>query len=256
MLRHVVAALTVAAVMPHVAHACSCGRIASASEAHEYSSVVFEGTVVSKRIVLGATTLGAEEWFGPLEEYSFAVTRSWKGPAVPELRLRQGYDNCDNTFSGGETYLVFASINHEDSSAYSSGKCGPTTHITSVARHIAELGPSATALAVSRRPLASLNAAYFARLYFWSGVAAQLNMIRHVQNIYAWRAVGIGAICLIIGAVLSALASAVLLARRRRRALAATVLVLALGLAASSVFASGASLLRSGFYAHYKEWKP
>ena len=253
--RYLAAAAASAILIANAAHACSCGQIATAVQARQYSTVVFEGTVVSKRIVLGKSRLGNETWILPLEEYTFSVTRSWKGPATAEIRLRQGYHNCDNAFSGGDTYLVFASTNADDPSAYSSGKCGPTKRKADALHSLAELGAPAIRFSATRRPQSTLGAGYFARLYFLSGLAVQRNVTLHPEQIHAWRSLGAGAVPAGV-AIVAVVASVVVFFRRGKRAvLIGALLVLALILALSSTLVTGATVLSDGFYTHYKEWK-
>jgi hypothetical protein len=236
------------------AHACSCGRIATAVEARQYSMVVFEGIVVEKRVVLGKDRLGDETWTLPLEEYTFAVTRSWKGPAAPEIRLRQGYSNCDNAFSGGESYLVFASTNRETPSTYSSGKCGPTKRSSAARSDLAQLKDPTARFAPPRHIRSDLDTAYFVRLYSLFGMAAHLNAVHNWRSTAAWRNMGKTGIAMLLATLVAAGAAGVTAFRGRWR-LAILTATLALFLATGSIVVSGATTLRSGFYTHYKEWK-
>lgn len=242
-----------ALVAADAAHACSCGAIAGADKARGYSDVVFEGTVVSKRVVIGNSPLGTERWSLPLAEYTFSVTRSWKGPATGEIRLRQGYDFCDNLFTGAETYLVFASVNHEDPTTYSSGRCGPTAPIAHAARSVSELGPPLARLTPTRTPLRDLNGAYFARLYFLSGVAAYTNVMRHPARLDQWKALGAGPF-VFLASILATCGAAMLMTSGRGIAAAGLILVAVL-LAVLAIGAAGQSAMGNGYFAHLAEWR-
>ncbi|WP_160035296.1 hypothetical protein [Paenibacillus sp. An7] len=92
------------------AYACSCAY-ANAKEKLELFTAVFEGTVID----IGKTKSSSQS--SQLREYTFAVERAWKGVKDKQITifsLDGGSESCGYQFSKDQTYLVYASLDKDD----------------------------------------------------------------------------------------------------------------------------------------------
>jgi len=240
--------LALAAFGATSATACMCGRISTAAESLAQSPAVFEGVVIEKRAVFGSE----EGWFYPVEEYTFAVTKSWKGVSSPYVVLRQGPSNCDERFSGGVAYLVYAAPDPDEPATFGAGKCWPTKQSAAAEADRAALGPPIASFALARQPWRRLPAGYFVRLYWIAGLTAHVNVIRHPRVAAEWPAAGwviFGDAVVVLGLITAA---AVVLRRSRR--LAMVLMLSAVLCAVLSVTLSGAYFLRRSYFDSFRTW--
>lgn len=92
------------------AYACSCA-FPETKEKLELYSAVFEGTVIE----IGETKSLSP--YSQVREYTFAVERAWKGVKDKEViitSLDGGSNSCGYQFSKDRTYLVYASLDKDD----------------------------------------------------------------------------------------------------------------------------------------------
>lgn len=227
--------------------ACQCAeRAADAATALEAASAVFEGTVVDVRL-----TFGSEHgWLFPVPEYSFAITKAWKGVSSPQIRLLGGYSNCAYTFRAGSSYLVYAGDHWEKRGRLSSSICDRTMPLAMASRDISTLG----APTVSFAPTAfTLRGRRPNRLcaYLVGGLAAYRNLAWHPTKRLAWASVGTPSLTLMVMGVLAGLAAGAL--GKRRRGVAAGLWALGLAFVTAALFVSGQWLFSVGWLARYLE---
>jgi hypothetical protein len=230
------------------ASACSCGRIPSAGEALRESSVVFEGTVVDKRVVLGLT----DGWVFPVEEYTFAVQRIWKGLPSHQFVLREGFDDCDRRFRGRITYLVFAAHVQNDPKLLGSGKCSPTKPRSEALVDFAALGSPTASFSGSRESPLRLPLTYFLRLHIIAGLAANINVARHPRDAAAWR--GGGTTAASGWVIVALLLGACVRVRRRSRVTSVILAGVAFMVIVAAMELSGRQLLRNAFFDSLRVW--
>ena len=83
------------------AMACDCVT-GTPEESFKDADVVFEGELIH------STKLAASEMSWKTIAYTFAVSKSLKGPAEREITIVEGNSNCDYFFSPNTVYRVYA----------------------------------------------------------------------------------------------------------------------------------------------------
>ncbi|WIV21123.1 hypothetical protein QPK24_10830 [Paenibacillus polygoni] len=92
------------------AYACSCAFLETKEKLELYSAV-FEGTVIE----IGETKSLSP--YSQVRDYTFEVERGWKGvkdKKVIVTSLDGGSNSCGYQFSKDQTYLVYASLDKDD----------------------------------------------------------------------------------------------------------------------------------------------
>ena len=118
-------ALIVLAAAP--AFACSCW-VESIDVKRANATAVFDGVVVGKRVVVQNDPIGGRR---AVNEYEFAATRVWKGPAGRTFRVAGGVA-CAIEFSPGRRYVVLAS--GPEGKLHNMG-CGPSAPYETYAKY-------------------------------------------------------------------------------------------------------------------------
>lgn len=224
--------------------ACQCGRRPPAQEALRDAAAVFEGSVVSRRMVLAQE----HEWFFPVPEYEFRVSRAWKGVSAPTIRLLGGYSNCAFVFREGTSYLVFVGRHWERPDRFSSSICDPTKPVSEASSDFSALGRPGVVFGNTyvRRSVTAERM----RSYVIAGVAVFGNSLRHTSDRGSWSYLGIPAVALAILAF-TTLVLGILSLRRWRRAV--TALIVSILLALASLLAAGHSVYQDTWFSRYVE---
>lgn len=120
MLRDVIraAALVLIVFAATSAGACMCW-VESLDVKRSRATAVFDGVVVGKRAIVKYDPIGGRR---AVNEYKFAATRIWKGPASRTFTVAGGVA-CAIEFSPGHRYIVFAS---GPKNAMHNMGCGPS----------------------------------------------------------------------------------------------------------------------------------
>lgn len=168
-------------LFPVVINACSCGSFAGPKEAMADATAVFQGTVV-KRVPL---LMRYEDFYVPIERYTFAVERIWKGTRDKEIVVYEGAGNCSNFFSTGVSYLVYAIPHGILKNQLYSHKCGPTKESVYANTDVTEIGPGE----LIGSPISSVQTDLFNSiicdigLYLLSGFAQIHYLLNHPERL-------------------------------------------------------------------------
>lgn len=215
-------------------------------EAMAQSKMVFEGKVVGKRAVLARR----DGWYFPTTETTFSVSRAWKGVADSQVTLLEEFNNCASRFSGGETYLVYASHHWTEVERFSSIKCSRTVHISRASNDLAVLGqPRFAGSAVPTRAFGRerlrIGAWWAAGLAVYGNLPRQLRRGRVSSNAHA----------IALAVVLSVI---LFLAGRhtlRRRRMALVLLVIVMCFIAVAILLEGYVALRENpYFSDVQRW--
>lgn len=225
-------------------YACQCSRRLTPQEALRSAHAVFQGTVISRRMVLARE----HGWLFPVPEYEFRVSRAWKGIATPNVRLLGGYSNCAYVFRQNTSYLVFVGRHRERPDHLSSSICDPTRPASEEGASFAALGkPTVVFVKTNDR---SSAAAERIQSYAIAGIAVFGNLLRHGSDRGSWSYLGLPA-AVLSALTLTTLVSVVFTSRRWRRALA--LLTLSIVLAVASLLAAGQHVYRDSWFSRYLE---
>ncbi len=124
-------------IAPAVGEACTCPPNPTPQQAHEYSALVFQGTV---------TAVDPSPEIPIAKQVSMVVSRMWKGEPVSTIKLltaSQG-NMCGYDFKVGRSYLVYA-IRDAKTGTISTNLCTRTAPLESAGEDLQALEALSTA---------------------------------------------------------------------------------------------------------------
>ncbi|MDP9372628.1 MAG: hypothetical protein M3Q65_09295 [Chloroflexota bacterium] len=135
----IIGLLSVLALPPRPALACSCGPPPTPEEAFSQAAAVFRGRVVGIAAIATTTTTGLAA--RRQREVTLLVDVVWKGPVARQIVLQTGRGGGDCGFSAqlGVEYLVYA-FRWADAQTLGTGTCDATRPIGRAADYLGALG--------------------------------------------------------------------------------------------------------------------
>lgn len=133
LLRYIITAIAAAlALIPQLAHACTCDPQPPTLEAHSQATLVFAGNV--------SAIVGNPADEGASQLVTFDLQELWKGPEQAQVTLLtpSGSANCGYAFEPGTSYLVYATVEGVE---LTTSSCTRTAPLTAASSDIAALGP-------------------------------------------------------------------------------------------------------------------